>query len=95
MHQAYEKSSKEPEALTTENDIEQKLESDKNPTTDSDVPVAEGHLEERAAQFDARTEQMKDDWYMQFAQFRLGSFLPKRTVSFVAGVQWYGVTFAC
>jgi hypothetical protein len=90
MHEAYEKSREEPEASTTEKGREQIPESDKNPITDSDVPVAAGHLEERAAQFDARTEQMKDDWYMQFAECRLGSFLPKRGVSFVAGVQWYG-----
>lgn len=78
MHQAYEKNTKEPDAPTTEKEqSDEKTESDE-PPTDSDVPVVQGHLEERAAQFDARTEQMNDDWYLKFAQFRQGSFLPRQ-----------------
>ena len=37
-----------------------------------------GHIKERAANFDARTEQMKSDWYIKFSQVRQGSFLPNR-----------------
>ena len=37
-----------------------------------------GHLQERAAHFDARTQQMKSDWYTTvFAKVRQGSFLPR------------------
>jgi hypothetical protein len=40
--------------------------------------VIGGHLQERAAQFDLRTDAMKEDWYMTFAEVRTGSFLPRR-----------------
>ena len=40
-----------------------------------------GHLQERAAHFDSRTDQMKEDWYLRFADVRQkGSFLPRRNV---------------
>ena len=35
-----------------------------------------GHLRERAANFDYRTDKMKDDWYVKYAKVRQGSFLP-------------------
>jgi len=35
-----------------------------------------GHLRERAANFDYRTDQMKNDWYVEYAKVRQGSFLP-------------------
>jgi hypothetical protein len=35
-----------------------------------------GHLKERAAHFDFRTDRMKKDWYMEYAKVRQGSFLP-------------------
>lgn len=41
--------------------------------------IAGGHLQERAAQFDARTQVMKEDWYLTFAEVRTGSFLPRRS----------------
>jgi len=41
--------------------------------------VTGGHLQERAAQFDVRTDAMKGDWYMTFAEVRTGSFLPRRS----------------
>ena len=40
---------------------------------------AGGHLRERLAQFDVRTDRMKEDWYMKFADLRQGSFLPRRS----------------
>ena len=36
-----------------------------------------GHLTDRMAQFDARTERMKEEWYMTFSVVRQGSFLSK------------------
>ena len=36
-----------------------------------------GHLNDRLAQFDARTERMKEEWYMAFSVVRQGSFLSK------------------
>lgn len=44
------------------------------PTTDL---LMGGHLQERAAHFDIRTERMKQDWYLKFANVRRGSFLPR------------------
>jgi hypothetical protein len=35
-----------------------------------------GYLQSRLSQFDARTEQMKDDFYLKFSEVRRGSFLP-------------------
>ncbi len=35
-----------------------------------------GHLRERAANFDYRTDKMKNDWYVEYAKVRQGSFLP-------------------
>jgi len=39
--------------------------------------ISGGHLNDRLAQFDARTERMKEEWYMTFAIVRQGSFLSK------------------
>jgi hypothetical protein len=36
-----------------------------------------GHLKDRMAQFDTRTERMKEEWYMAFSVVRQGSFLSK------------------
>jgi len=36
-----------------------------------------GHLQNRLAQFDARTKIMKEQWYMAFSEVRQGSFLPR------------------
>ena len=36
-----------------------------------------GHLKDRLAQFDARTDRMKEDWYMAFSVVRQGSFLSR------------------
>jgi len=36
-----------------------------------------GHLNDRMEQFDARTERMKEEWYMTFSVVRQGSFLSK------------------
>ena len=36
-----------------------------------------GHLQERAAQFDLRTDKMQSAWYLKYATLRQGSFLPR------------------
>ena len=37
-----------------------------------------GHLQERAAHFDHRTQHMPDEWYLKYSVIRQGSFLPRR-----------------
>lgn len=77
MHNSYKESSEETGvegATPKENGEEQ----ESKPAA-SDVPVAEGHLEERAAQFDARTDVMENDWYLKFSEVRRGSFLPRKS----------------
>ena len=38
----------------------------------------DGHLKDRAANFDVRTRKMHEDWYFQYCELRQGSFLPRR-----------------
>ena len=49
---------------------------------ETSVPVPEkinsSRLTERLANFDARTNRMGGDWYLEFAGVRRGSFLPRR-----------------
>ena len=49
----------------------------------SSAPSAEedfgGHLGRRLKQFDARTEQMKERWYLRFSEVRQGSFVERVT----------------
>lgn len=54
---------------------------EEDPTADpSSTTSLGGHLKERAANFDARTKDMKDEWYLKtFSSVRRGSFLPHRT----------------
>jgi hypothetical protein len=47
-----------------------------------------GHLRERAAQFDLRTEKMQGEWYMKYAVLRQGSFLPRRGRTSQADANW-------
>lgn len=47
-----------------------------------------GHLKDRLAQFDARTERMKEEWYMDFSVVRQGSFLSRSSTSTAGGRQW-------
>mmetsp|Transcript_32816 Transcript_32816/g.77395 ORF Transcript_32816/g.77395 Transcript_32816/m.77395 type:complete len:665 (-) Transcript_32816:3932-5926(-) len=54
---------------------------DDNNKTDDDDDVDGGHLRERAANFDFRTDQMKNDWYVEYSKVRLGSFLPSKSTS--------------
>lgn len=45
---------------------------------DEDEPIG-GHLHRRLKQFDARTDQMKEKWYLSFSEVRQGSFIDKAT----------------
>jgi len=78
MHSSYKESSEETGVeATASNKNGEETESSKPVATD--IPVAEGHLEERAAQFDVRTDQMENEWYLKFSEVRRGSFLPKKS----------------
>ena len=48
-------------------------------TAPVEAAAACGHLHERLAQFDLRTDRMAEDWYFQFSEVRKGSFLPRRS----------------
>ena len=78
MHEAYEASSKDNGVPGKEKENGEATDKPTKISADCNIPVAEGHLEERAAQFDARTTQMNDDWYMRFSEVRQGSFLPRK-----------------
>ena len=73
-------------ALKKEGTIQEKLNKEKEDDEleddeeeeEEEVTPLQGHLEDRLAQFDARTEQMKEEWYMAFTEVRQGSFLPKQ-----------------
>lgn len=92
MHKAYE-NSKESDAVPSsseaqgEEDDEDDNEAKSTVSASNDDRLPDGHLKDRMAQFDARTEQMKDDWYMKFAEVRQGSFLPRRSGKRNAQVQ--------
>mmetsp|Transcript_24055 Transcript_24055/g.43492 ORF Transcript_24055/g.43492 Transcript_24055/m.43492 type:complete len:466 (-) Transcript_24055:25-1422(-) len=93
MHKAYEKSKDTEEGANSpkrgdekagdadadadENDDEADSSKKEKGQQDDDEVLVGGHLDERLAQFDARTQKMKEDWYMAFAEVRQGSFLQK------------------
>ena len=49
-----------------------------DPETKEQIMGVGGHLKERAAHFDIRTDHMKRHQYIEFAELRKGSFLPRR-----------------
>ena len=53
--------------------------SDDNKKKDDDEDAMGGHLNRRLQQFDARTELMKEKWYLSFSEVRQGSFIDKAT----------------
>ena len=77
MHEEYSESKADDGA---ENDNSgNKNNKNPNSTTNNNDEAKEtygGHLRERAANFDYRTDQMKNDWYVEYAKVRQGSFLP-------------------
>ncbi|OEU19267.1 hypothetical protein FRACYDRAFT_235317 [Fragilariopsis cylindrus CCMP1102] len=62
---------------------------EKETNTDKEEPDG-GHLRQRAAQFDFRTDGMKSDWYIEYAKVRQGSFLPNnlRVRRTPAEIEW-------
>jgi hypothetical protein len=85
MHKEYKiKSTSDKEDATGEQEQQEETGAEtsvvQNKTITTDVPVANGgHLEERAAQFDVRTDEMEQDWYLKFSEVRRGSFLPRKS----------------
>jgi hypothetical protein len=79
LHAAYQESSADEKnnAIQVENGKEDNEEKISGPEEQDDTAVMGGHLQQRAAQFDHRTDIMKSDWYIKFAQVRQGSFLPR------------------
>lgn len=80
LHSAYQESSADEKnnAIQGEDGKEDNNEETiTGPEQQDDPAVIGGHLQQRAAQFDHRTEKMKSDWYIKFAQVRQGSFLPR------------------
>lgn len=89
MHAATEKSANEEG-----DEVEEQAANDKIGTATTTSPSKEevenltkqydpktnivGHLQERAAQFDLRTDKMHDEWYLKYSAIRQGSFLPRR-----------------
>lgn len=63
------------ESFSPENDYDTTT---KNDTDDDDEIDSSGRLIQRLANFDARTNRMKSDYYLRFADVRRGSFLPRR-----------------
>ena len=74
MHEEYS------ESKADEGNTENKEDDDASHTIKVDRKVENepdgGHLRERAANFDYRTDKMKHDWYVEYAKVRQGSFLP-------------------
>jgi hypothetical protein len=74
MHQEYTASKDDKMAETAGND------DDKNESKNAEDEVG-GHLRNRLAQFDLRTDRMKNQWYMAFSEVRQGSFLARGGLS--------------
>mmetsp|Transcript_19983 Transcript_19983/g.30254 ORF Transcript_19983/g.30254 Transcript_19983/m.30254 type:complete len:627 (-) Transcript_19983:341-2221(-) len=83
MHQAYT-DSKDEKKEGEEADAEEKNIHENDDEHEDMKKTAEimnenvgGHLRDRLAQFDVRTEKMKENWYMAFSEVRKGSFLDR------------------
>lgn len=79
LHEEYAQKLKEEQSQQDDEGDEDE-ETDQNSTvSQSSQPLNTscGHIAERMAQFDLRTDRMKEDWYLQFADLRQGSFLPR------------------
>ncbi|KAG7367984.1 hypothetical protein IV203_030727 [Nitzschia inconspicua] len=86
MHEEYNQKKAEQEQLkqkAANGNLGEEDDDDQDDTSTPPSPTASeieepdgGHLKERAAQFDFRTNRMEKDWYMEYAKVRQGSFLP-------------------
>lgn len=72
MHQDFKESEDKDLAESENNDKEK---DDPNGFAQDQKEYEGGHLRDRLAQFDIRTEQMVDKWYILFAEVRKGSFI--------------------
>jgi hypothetical protein len=74
MHEAYTENSEEIPKKSS-NESENHLDAEcAAPELDN---INSGRLIERLYNFDARTDKMRGDWYLKFADVRRGSFLPR------------------
>jgi hypothetical protein len=73
MHDAYSENSKE---LPTKSEFDDNANEDEE-EAEATGESSSGRLLERLANFDARTNRMRGDWYMKFSDVRRGSFLPR------------------
>ena len=87
MHKAYtdskddeSKISKQQEKMAN-GDSDDEQENDLSSSTAKKDKEWGGHLNDRLAQFDARTDRMKEAWYMAFSVVRQGSFLSRSFTS--------------
>ncbi|KAG7347352.1 hypothetical protein IV203_016057 [Nitzschia inconspicua] len=86
MHEEYNQKKAEQEQLkqkAANGNLGEEDDDDQDDTSTPPSPITSeieepdgGHLKERAAHFDFRTNRMEKDWYMEYAKVRQGSFLP-------------------
>ena len=78
MHQEYTDSKNDDTTRSTNKlEVEQEQEEMKNEVTLMNDSNVGGHLRDRLAQFDVRTDRMKEQWYIAFSEVRKGSFLDR------------------
>jgi len=78
MHKAYTDSKGDDEEKTSQSkkDDSEEDNDDENINNEPEQ-INGGHLHDRLVQFDARTDRMKEAWYLAFSEVRQGSFLNK------------------
>ena len=90
MHEEYSESKADEGNINDGNSNEEES-SKRNKVNERDLTEPDGgHLRERAANFDYRTDKMKDEWYVEYAKVRQGSFLPsaRRVQRTKVEVEW-------
>lgn len=92
LHGEYEELATKKADLKEEEESKQKQSSEveENPLEENEdhEEYLGGHLLERAATFDARTDDMGKDQYLKFSRIRQGSFLPRRSKRSRLEVEW-------
>lgn len=76
MHEEYKESKADDGGDKDPNKKSPRSDKDNKDDDSDEEELDGGHLKERAANFDFRTDQMKNDWYVEYAKVRQGSFLP-------------------
>ena len=88
LHKAYSES-KNDDARSAANSKGSSLDADQNEDEKEEIKKSVtimkegvgGHLRDRLVQFDMRTDRMKEQWYMAFAEVRKGSFVTRSGLS--------------